>query len=126
MSPAGAGSRPADMPALCPSNVPVKLGDNWLDKMALEKILGTPKAITLLELDQVVADFVRGAKVAGAAGFAGAQLHGAHGFLLSQFLSPWTNRRDDDYGGTPEKRMTFLKGWSRRSGKCARRRFVSA
>jgi 2,4-dienoyl-CoA reductase-like NADH-dependent reductase (Old Yellow Enzyme family) len=77
--------------------------------MALDKILGTPKAITLPEIDQVVADFVRGAKLAKTAGFAGAQLHGAHGFLLSQFLSPWTNRRHDDYGGTPEKRMTFLK-----------------
>jgi len=109
MSPAGAGVRPADMPALCPSSIPVQLGDTWLDKMALDKILGTPKAITLPEIDQVVADFVRGAKVAKAAGFAGTQLHGAHGFLLSQFLSPRTNRREDEYGGTPEKRMTFLK-----------------
>jgi 2,4-dienoyl-CoA reductase-like NADH-dependent reductase (Old Yellow Enzyme family) len=68
-----------------------------------------PLPITLPEIDQVVVDFVRGAKVARAAGFAGVQLHGAHGFLLSQFLSPETNCRDDDYGGTLEKRMAFLK-----------------
>jgi 2,4-dienoyl-CoA reductase-like NADH-dependent reductase (Old Yellow Enzyme family) len=109
MSPAGAGNRPADMRALCPSEVPVKLGDGWLDKLALDKVLGTPKAMTVEEIDDAVENFVRGAVVARDAGFAGCQLHGAHGFLLSQFLSPHTNRREDDYGGTPEKRMTLLK-----------------
>lgn len=108
MSPAGAGNRPANMPALCPSSVPVKLGDTWLDKLALDKILGTPKAMAIEEIDRAVADWVRGAKVAQAAGFAGVQLHGAHGFLLSQFLSPHTNRRTDEYGGSPEKRLNFL------------------
>ena len=57
----------------------------------------------------MVASFVLGAKVAKEAGFAGCQLHGAHGFLLSQFLSPYTNRRTDEYGGTPEKRLALLK-----------------
>ena len=52
---------------------------------------------------------MHGARVAKAAGFAGCQLHGAHGFLLSQFLSPYTNQRTDDYGGSPEKRLTLLK-----------------
>ncbi|KAI9875447.1 MAG: hypothetical protein M1830_008461 [Pleopsidium flavum] len=109
MSPAGAGNRPADMPALCPSSVPVKLGDSWLDKMALDKVLGTPRAMETEDIDAVVADFVRGARVAKEAGFAGCQLHGAHGFLLSQFLSPHTNRRTDSYGGNPEGRLRLLK-----------------
>nr|OQO25654.1 hypothetical protein B0A51_05478 [Rachicladosporium sp. CCFEE 5018] len=109
MSPMGAGIRPADMPALCPSSVPVKLGDSWLDKMALEKVLGTPKAMEESEIDEVVAMFVHGAVVAREAGFAGCQLHGAHGFLLSQFLSPYTNRRTDSYGGSPENRMKLLR-----------------
>lgn len=109
MSPAGAGNRPSGMPALCPSSVPVKLGDTWLDKVALDKVLGMPKAMTLEEIDQAVADWLRGAMVAKTAGFAGVQLHGAHGFLLSQFLSPHTNRRTDEYGGSPKKRLKFLQ-----------------
>lgn len=109
MSPAGAGARPSDMQTLCPSSVPVVLGDTWLDKMALNALLGTPQAMTLSQIDEVVEDWKRGARVAAAAGFKGVQLHGAHGFLLSQFLSPHTNRRTDDYGGSPEGRMKLLK-----------------
>lgn len=109
MSPAGAGNRASDMPALCPSSVPVELGDNWLDKMAIQAVLGTPKAMTLPEIDEAVADWKRGADAAAIAGFKGIQLHGAHGFLLSQFCSPHTNRRTDEYGGSPEGRMKLLK-----------------
>lgn len=109
MSPAGAGERPPDMRTLCPSEVPVKLGVGWLDKVALDAMLGTPKAMSLQEIDAVVAGWTRGAIVAREAGFAGCQIHGAHGFLLSQFLSPHTNRRTDEYGGTPEKRMRLLQ-----------------
>ena len=109
MSPAGAGNRPPEMPALCPSSVPVKLGETWLDKFALDKVLGTPKEMTLKEIDDVVAAFVNGARTAKEAGFKGCQLHGAHGFLISQFLSPHTNRRSDEYGGTPQKRLQLLK-----------------
>ena len=111
MSPFGAGNRPADMAPLCPSSVPVALpgADSWLDKLALNKLLGTPKAMSVAEIDEAVANFIRGAKVSREAGFAGCQIHGAHGFLVSQFLSPRTNHRTDDYGGTPEKRMAFLQ-----------------
>ena len=111
MSPLGAGNRPADMAPLCPSSVPVALpgADSWLDKLALKKLLGIPKTMTIAEIDEAVANFVRGAKVSREAGFAGCQIHGAHGFLISQFLSPRTNQRTDEYGGTPEKRMAFLQ-----------------
>ncbi|KAK4621764.1 NADH-dependent flavin oxidoreductase iccG [Fulvia fulva] len=109
MSPAGAGNREAGEPPLCPSSVPVKLGDGWLDKLALDKVLGTPKEMSHEDIDQAVENFVRGAVVARDAGFAGCQIHGAHGFLVSQFLSPHTNRRTDEYGGSYEKRMTLLK-----------------
>lgn len=109
MSAAGAGIRPRDMQTLCPSCVPVSLGETWADKFAQDKILGTPKAMTLQDIDEVVAMFVHGAIVAREAGFAGSQLHAAHGFLLSQFLSPHTNRRTDDYGGSAEKRLKFLQ-----------------
>ena len=109
MSPAGAGVRPPDMPALCPSSVPVKTGVTWLDKLALDKLLGTPKAMDHAEIDEAVANFVRGAKVAREAGFAGVQLHAAHGFLISQLLSPHTNKRTDEYGGSPGGRIKFLQ-----------------
>jgi len=109
MSPAGAGNRPSTMATLCPSSVPVDLGDKWLDKLAIQSLLGTPKAMTIPEIDAVVEDWKRGSRVAQAAGFKGIQLHGAHGFLLSQFLSPYTNRRTDEYGGSPEGRMKLLK-----------------
>ena len=65
--------------------------------------------MTLLEIDQTVEDWKCGSRVAKAAGFQGIQLHGAHGFLLSQFLSPRTNRRKDEYGGSAEGRMKLLK-----------------
>lgn len=109
MSPVGAGERPPEMRTLCPSEVPLKVGDGWLDKMALNTLFGTPKAMTLEDIDVVVADWVRGAVVARDAGFAGCQIHGAHGFLLSQFLSPHTNRRTDEYGGTSARRMKLLQ-----------------
>lgn len=65
--------------------------------------------MSLQDIDEVVEMFKHAARVAVAAGFDGVQLHGAHGFLLSEFLSPHTNRRDDEYGGDPERRMKFLK-----------------
>ncbi|KAL8286164.1 hypothetical protein RQP46_004652 [Phenoliferia psychrophenolica] len=109
MSPFNAGNRAPGTPALCPSAVPVNLGTRWLDKKALKVILGTPKAMTIEEIDSAVADFVHAAKISQAAGFAGIQLHGAHGFLVSQFLSPNTNRRNDAYGGDPVRRMKFMQ-----------------
>lgn len=65
--------------------------------------------MSIADIDDVVKMWVHGAVAAREAGFAGCQLHGAHGFLLSQFLSPHTNRRTDDYGGTSEKRMKLLR-----------------
>lgn len=65
--------------------------------------------MTLEEIDEVVELWKQGARVAVAAGFDGIQLHGAHGFLLSEFLSPHTNRRDDEYGGDPWRRLKLLR-----------------
>lgn len=73
------------------------------------KIFGTPREATLQDIDEAVAAFVVGALVSQKAGFKAILLHGAHGFLISQFLSPYTNRRTDDYGGSPEKRLKLLQ-----------------
>lgn len=67
-----------------------------------------PRALLEDEIPALVARFATSARLAVEAGFAGVQLHGAHGYLISQFLSPHTNRREDGWGGTPEKRRRFL------------------
>jgi 2,4-dienoyl-CoA reductase-like NADH-dependent reductase (Old Yellow Enzyme family) len=66
------------------------------------------KALTSDGVERLKDDFVAAAKRAAAAGFNGVELHGAHGYILCQFLSPEINRRDDQYGGTPENRARIL------------------
>lgn len=65
-------------------------------------------ALTQDDIAQLPAEFAATAKLAQDAGFGGVQIHAAHGFLLSQFLSPLFNKRSDDYGGTIANRMRLL------------------
>jgi 2,4-dienoyl-CoA reductase-like NADH-dependent reductase (Old Yellow Enzyme family) len=82
---------------LAPSAVP--FDDGW----------HVPQALDAAGLRQVVADFRAAAQRALAAGFQLIELHGAHGYLLHQFLSPLSNRRDDDYGGSFDNRTRLLR-----------------
>ncbi|KAB2810867.1 bifunctional salicylyl-CoA 5-hydroxylase/oxidoreductase [Pimelobacter simplex] len=66
-----------------------------------------PREATRADLDQVVADFVATARRAVEAGFDLIEVHAAHGYLLSSFLSPVSNRRTDDYGGSLANRLRF-------------------
>jgi 2,4-dienoyl-CoA reductase-like NADH-dependent reductase (Old Yellow Enzyme family) len=66
------------------------------------------RAMTLSEVERTAADFIAAAKRCERAGFDGVELHGAHGYLLCQFLSPEINRRGDRYGGSPENRSRLL------------------
>jgi 2,4-dienoyl-CoA reductase-like NADH-dependent reductase (Old Yellow Enzyme family) len=72
-------------------------------------LFGRPRALTERELGELVEGFARTAQIAMAAGFAGVQLHAAHGYLINQFLSPLSNRRTDGWGGELDGRMRFLR-----------------
>lgn len=69
--------------------------------------LATPAELTIPEIHQVTEAFAAAAKRALEAGFEIAELHGAHGYLIHEFLSPLANRRTDQYGGSLENRMRF-------------------
>ena len=66
-----------------------------------------PQAMDGADMDQVKADFVRAAHLAEEAGFDLLEIHMAHGYLLASFLSPLTNNRTDDYGGSLQKRLRY-------------------
>ncbi|MEK4324511.1 FAD-dependent oxidoreductase [Paenibacillus sp. FSL R7-0312] len=67
-----------------------------------------PRELTTEEVEALVGKFVFGAYIAQLAGIDGVEIHGAHGYLIGQFLSPLTNLRTDKYGGALEGRMRFL------------------
>lgn len=71
-------------------------------------LAGRPRELTDAEIELLIERFARTALVAKRAGFSGVQLHGAHGYLISQFLSPRSNQRTDAWGGPLENRMRFL------------------
>ena len=68
----------------------------------------TPREAAVGEILDIVQRFGRSAAICKRAGFSGVQIHGAHGYLVSQFLSPHHNQRTDEWGGSPEKRRRFL------------------
>jgi len=78
---------------LAPSAIPFRDGDP------------IPHALTLAEIDEIVQQFVRSTRLALRAGFRVVEIHAAHGYLLHEFLSPLSNTRDDEYGGSLENRM---------------------
>ncbi|KAL1997771.1 hypothetical protein VTN02DRAFT_795 [Thermoascus thermophilus] len=107
-SPLGAGRRGFFAKSLAPSAVPMRIGDGLLAWFLAALLFGTPREMTVAEIEGVVRQFVDTARFMKECGFMGVELHGAHGYLIDQFLSPKTNRRTDAYGGTPEKRAKFV------------------
>ena len=68
-----------------------------------------PEELTIEEIHQLIEDFGRAALRAKTAGFQVVEIHGAHGYLITNFLSPFTNQRKDWYGGSRENRFRFLE-----------------
>lgn len=66
-----------------------------------------PKVLEQHEIEELIAYFARSARNAVAGGFDGIEIHGAHGYLIHEFLSPRSNKRTDEYGGSLENRMRF-------------------
>ncbi|GAC1626514.1 MAG: NADH:flavin oxidoreductase/NADH oxidase family protein [Nevskia sp.] len=74
----------------------------------MQAFFAVPRELAAAEIEDLVQRYGRTAAIAQQAGFSGVQIHGAHGYLVSQFLSPIHNLREDDWGGTPEKRRRFV------------------
>ena len=89
------------------SNIPMAGKQKSLDMQDVEPVV--PHALTSEEVKQTIQYFVEGAKRCKEAGFDGVELHGANGYLIDQFLQSCSNNRTDEYGGSMENRIRFLK-----------------
>ncbi|WP_248796265.1 NADH:flavin oxidoreductase/NADH oxidase family protein [Pseudomonas sp. MWU13-2105] len=79
-----------------------------LDLGGFSKMFAEPRPMSEADIDEVIGRFATSARLAEQAGFSGVQIHAAHGYLISQFLSPLSNRRSDRWGGSLENRARLL------------------
>lgn len=97
---------PAGAEVVAPSAI-AAAGSMWTDTQGMQEQVA-PKAIPTNEIADVIQEYVNSAKLAIAAGFDGVEIHGANGYLPMQFLSPGSNQRTDQYGGSHENRNRFV------------------
>ncbi|KAF7928933.1 uncharacterized protein EAE97_009775 [Botrytis byssoidea] len=110
-SPLGAGDRSLFSKTVAPSAVAINFGSSFIERTVAALMFGTPRELTIDEISGpggIIDEFVLAAKQSFEAGFKGVELHGAHGYLLAQFLSPKSNLRTDEFGGTARKRAEVV------------------
>lgn len=88
------------------TNDPVKYAPS---SIRFDETMRTPNTLTQEQIKEIVAAFAQSAQYADEAGFDALEIHAAHGYLIHQFLSPITNHRTDEYGGTYRYRLRFLR-----------------
>ncbi|TGK06675.1 NADH:flavin oxidoreductase/NADH oxidase family protein [Leptospira semungkisensis] len=88
---------------VAPSAIKVKIPGKMF-----EKVFGVPRALSGTEIKELIQKFVQAALLAESAGFDGVEVHAAHGYMISQFLSPISNIREDEWGGSLENRARLL------------------
>lgn len=87
---------------------PISASDVQLEGNIMGMEFAKPRAATQEDIDHVIEGFAHAAEYLEKAGYDGIELHGAHGYLLAQFLSPTTNHRSDKYGGSLENRARLI------------------
>jgi 2,4-dienoyl-CoA reductase-like NADH-dependent reductase (Old Yellow Enzyme family) len=107
-APAGCGFQPAGPSAVRYVTPPEMIPKNCREVLTPFLTGETGREMSIEEIGREQDNFAKAAALARAVGFDGIEIHGAHGFLIDEFLSPRYNRRTDRYGGTHENRMRFL------------------
>lgn len=107
-SPLGAGSRGIFAKSIAPSAIPLDFNGGIVGDVIQKVMFGCPRAMSKDEIAEVVSRFAQTAVLAEEAGFHGCEIHAAHGYLLSQFMSAKTNVREDEYGGSAANRVRIV------------------
>ncbi|CEO60432.1 Putative Catalytic activity: NADH acceptor <=_ NAD() reduced acceptor [Penicillium brasilianum] len=107
-SPRGAGERGFFEKTIAPSEIALDIGNGLSATIVRNLVFGVPQAMTHFDIDRIIAQFVTCARILAQCGFSGIEIHAAHGYLLSQFLSKRSNSREDQYGGSAERRARII------------------
>ncbi|ETS03595.1 FMN-linked oxidoreductase [Trichoderma reesei RUT C-30] len=106
--PIGAGTHGYLSKNVAPTSIGLHMGDGLIPKAVSAIAFGKPRELEIAEIRTITQQFARAARLAYRSGFAGVEIHAAHGYLIDEFLTERTNRRSDAYGGSTERRAKFL------------------